>query len=116
MKKILMVTALLLVMANTVSANSMRVCNLDEVHYMKTDERKQSNEKNYLKYHVSGKALKFTVQDKSSFEAKLVDTTDDSKIYETKTGIRVVVYSNQKEIKLITDAMTAFLIDCRKIK
>ena len=116
MKKTVMATALIMAMAGTVSANNMRVCDLDEVHYMKTDERKQSSEKGYLKYHVSGKELLFTVQDKTSFEAKLVDTADDSKIYETKKGIRVVVYSNQKEIKLITNAMTAFLINCRAVK
>ena len=117
MKKILILPVFAAtMMLSSLSANTMRVCDLDMVHYMKTDERKQSVEKKYLTYKVTGKELKFTVQKKSSFVAKLDDVTSDSKIYESDTGIRIVIYDNQTEVKLITDTMTAFLIHCKPVQ
>jgi len=108
MKKIPILPAFAaIMMLSSLSANTMRVCNLDMAHYMKTDERKQSIEKKYLT---------FTVQNKSSFVAKLDDVTSAAKIYEFDTGMRIVIYDNQTEVKLITDTITAFLIQCKPVQ
>jgi len=116
MKKSILTVLTIILGLSSLSANTTHMCDLDMVHYMKTDERKQSTEKNYLKYSIKDKQLMFTVQDKSSFVATLDDVTSDSKIYETDTGIRIVLYDNQKDVKLITDTMTAFLIHCKSVK